>query len=199
MENCSICTSAIKNDCTLPCNHSFCAVCIATWFTRSTSCPLCRHDCSEWTKQWAQQIDSPLLIQIYHRFPGAATLFDQDDGPPPLLDDEDESGDEYSSLSFFSSQNPIVTFQPSPTETRHPSQEPGPVPLGQNTGVLGSALWAFSPIPDLRNHFLRNRILSHNDGQEASDPMVQSEDEDDVENYRAMWNDIGQLLNYVQS
>ncbi len=182
MESCSICTSAIKNQCTLPCNHSFCSVCIATWFTRSTSCPLCRHDCSRWANQWAQQTDSPLLIQLYHRFPA---MFDQDDGPPPLLEeDEGLLGDEQD-VSFFSSQDPIVTFHPSPT--RHPSQEPelpGPVPFEeQNRTLQWCNIWNYEPIAYT----------------EASDPMVESDDEDDVENYRAMWNDIGQMLNYVES
>lgn len=177
MENCSICTSAIKNQCTLPCNHSFCSVCIATWFTRSASCPLCRHDCSRWANQWAKQTDSPLLIQIYHRFPGSLAMFDQDDGPPPLLEEDEE-------LSFFSSQDPIVTFQPSPT--RHPSQEPGPVPIEGQNRTLQYTIWNYEPI-------------AYTNSQEASDPMVESDDEDDVENYRAMWNDIGQLLNYVES
>jgi len=136
-------------------------------------------------------------------------MFDQDDGPPPLLEEDEE-------LSFFSSQDPIVTFQPSPTRhpsqdpivtfqpsptrhpsqepivtfqpspTRHPSQEPGPVPIEGQNRTLQYTIWNYEPI-------------AYTNSQEASDPMVESDDEDDVENYRAMWNDIGQLLNYVES
>lgn len=66
MENCSICASDFKNPCTLPCNHRFCSVCIATWFTRSASCPLCRCDCTEWAAKWAQTEDAPLVIQMHY-------------------------------------------------------------------------------------------------------------------------------------
>ena len=107
-------------------------------------------------------------------------MFDQDDGPPPLLEDDegllgDEHAHERAQLSYFS-QDLIVTFQPSPT--RHPSQEPGPVPIEGHGRTFN--IWNYEPI-------------------EASDPMVESDDEEDVENYRAMWNDIGKLLNYGES
>lgn len=105
METCSICTSNFKNPCTLPCNHCFCSVCIATWFTRSASCPLCRCDCTEWAAKWAQTADAPLVIQIHHL-------------QGPTIDDDSDDSD-YDDIrvmlnelgdSFFS-EPPNVVFQ----------------------------------------------------------------------------------------
>ena len=100
MDNCSICASNFNNPCTLPCNHRFCSVCIAKWFIRSASCPLCRCDCTEWSAKWAQGADAPLVIQIH----GSAS------------DDDDSDYDDFRTMldalgdSFFS-EPPSVVFQ----------------------------------------------------------------------------------------
>jgi hypothetical protein len=134
MENCcSICVSNFKTPCTLPCNHRFCSVCIATWLTRSASCPLCRCDCTEWSAKWAQTTDAPLVIQIHHQFPTLEIIDDDsdyDDFRTMLdaldvdLDEMDEDLDEMDEMDldemdvadleewYFS--NPTVMFQPSP-------------------------------------------------------------------------------------
>jgi hypothetical protein len=47
IEKCNICheeDNVVRT--TLPCNHSFHVHCIATWFRRNTSCPLCRLSCN---------------------------------------------------------------------------------------------------------------------------------------------------------
>ena len=41
-DNCSICLENIDNELILPCNHSFCKVCILTWLNDKCNCPLCR-------------------------------------------------------------------------------------------------------------------------------------------------------------
>ena len=120
MDNCSICASNFNNPCTLPCNHRFCSVCIAKWFTRSASCPLCRFDCTEWSAKWAQGADAPLVIQIHHQFPTLEIIDDDSDYDDfrTMLDalDVDLDLDEMdvADLEEWYFSNPTVMFQPSP-------------------------------------------------------------------------------------
>ncbi|XP_061596151.1 E3 ubiquitin-protein ligase RNFT1 [Cololabis saira] len=61
---CPICQGEYKEPRTLLCQHIFCDECIALWFNREKSCPLCRTVITEKVYKWRDGATSPHL-QIY--------------------------------------------------------------------------------------------------------------------------------------
>ncbi|KAM9729337.1 E3 ubiquitin-protein ligase RNFT1 [Menidia menidia] len=61
---CPICQGEYKEPRALLCQHIFCDECIALWFNREKSCPLCRTVITEKVYQWRDGATSPHL-QIY--------------------------------------------------------------------------------------------------------------------------------------
>ncbi|XP_029375415.1 E3 ubiquitin-protein ligase RNFT1 isoform X1 [Echeneis naucrates] len=61
---CSICQGEFREPRALLCQHIFCDECIALWFNREKSCPLCRTVITEKVYKWRDGATSPHL-QIY--------------------------------------------------------------------------------------------------------------------------------------
>ncbi|KAM4546111.1 E3 ubiquitin-protein ligase RNFT1 isoform 1-T1 [Odontesthes bonariensis] len=61
---CPICQGQYREPRTLLCQHIFCDECIALWFNREKSCPLCRTVITEKVYKWRDGATSPHL-QIY--------------------------------------------------------------------------------------------------------------------------------------
>lgn len=61
---CPICQGEYREPRALLCQHIFCDECIALWFNREKSCPLCRTVITEKVHKWRDGVTSPHL-QIY--------------------------------------------------------------------------------------------------------------------------------------
>ncbi|KAL0994396.1 hypothetical protein UPYG_G00121710 [Umbra pygmaea] len=61
---CPICQAEYKDPRVLLCQHIFCSECIALWFNREKTCPLCRTAITDKVHKWRDGATSPYL-QIY--------------------------------------------------------------------------------------------------------------------------------------
>ncbi|XP_060115059.1 E3 ubiquitin-protein ligase RNFT1 [Heteronotia binoei] len=61
---CSICQAEFQKPVVLICQHIFCEECIALWFNRERSCPLCRTVISDHINKWKDGATS-VQLQIY--------------------------------------------------------------------------------------------------------------------------------------
>ncbi|XP_015281775.1 PREDICTED: RING finger and transmembrane domain-containing protein 1 isoform X2 [Gekko japonicus] len=61
---CSICQAEFQKPVVLICQHIFCEECIALWFNREKSCPLCRTVISDHINKWKDGASS-VQLQIY--------------------------------------------------------------------------------------------------------------------------------------
>ncbi len=107
--DCSICTCSMENQKVLPCGHAFCSVCIAKWFVRKPTCPLCRADCWKVMMDWLEDPEAPLVLHAFMANPDQWSEWLDVDGPPPLLEEDESDGE-------------IPLTQPPATSSDLPSQ-----------------------------------------------------------------------------
>ena len=186
--DCSICACPMENKKSLPCGHSFCSVCIARWLVSKPTCPLCRTDCTEFMMDWGIEESAPLVLQYFISDPsGWADWLDEDeDGPPPLLEESDDE------IPVGSPREHIVGhFVRQRQRQMHYN-----LPNGSPTSI--------TELPDTMQaleQWIDRHPLSYTvfyESETIFDPS-QIREENDEEDYNNMWRDISAFRELVEA
>lgn len=197
--DCSICVCPMNQEKKLPCGHSFCSVCIAKWLVKKPTCPLCRLNCADFTVEWSQDIEAPLILQFcYSDCDQWTTLLDDDDGPPPLLEESFQQSEPPTtpyrllSLSQDEVQRPTEGYATRPL-VRSPNVSPVPV---EEFISLPSTLEALGDWFNHDNSYFTTQpdeIVIFNPSQIETGSEAEDQDYDD------MWDEIAQLNTLLEA